>query len=62
MPALLVVASLLFCVLGLVEVNRATWGVGALAIACLFAIFARIEQASRQHKALLEALKERREP
>lgn len=49
----LVVLSLLFGFGGLLFASEATGGVAAIALGCLFAILARIEQAGRHHKELM---------
>lgn len=49
MTILLVVGAVLLGLAGLLELSQATLGVGLIALACLLAILARIEQATRQH-------------
>lgn len=51
MTTLLVVLSLGLGFLGFAMLSEATSGVGAIALGCLIAILARIQQASEHHAA-----------
>jgi hypothetical protein len=53
MTGALITLAVLFALGGLLELTGATAGVGILALACLLAIFARIAQASGQHRELM---------
>lgn len=53
----LVVLAVLGLVAGLLTLSQATVGVGAVGAACLFAIFARMAQANRQHQQLVDTLR-----
>lgn len=52
MDTLLVIVALVGWVIGILLLSQATYGVGVLAAACLFAILARMAQASRQHQEM----------
>jgi hypothetical protein len=51
MTSILVGIALLFGFVGFAMLSQATQGVGAVAIGCLFAILARIQQAATHHAA-----------
>jgi len=53
---LLVLLALLIGPAGFMLLSNATTGVGVIALACLFAILARIAQAAEQHKELKNLL------
>lgn len=58
MTGLLVVLSLLVGMYAAVALlTQATLGVGVLCFGILLAILARINQASEQHKAIIEAMR-----
>ena len=58
MTGLLVVLSLLIGLYAAVALlTQATLGVGVLCFGILLAILARINQASEQHKAIIEAMR-----
>lgn len=58
MTGLLVVLSLLIGMYAAVALlTQATLGVGVLCFGILLAILARINQASEQHKAIIEAMR-----
>ena len=54
---LLMVLSVISLIIGLAMLTNATIGVGVIAVSCLFAIFARIAQASSHHEELMKSLK-----
>ena len=54
--AILLVISVAFFLWGQSQLSQATLGVGILAIACLFGIWARILQAASDHYALMDYL------
>jgi hypothetical protein len=56
MAAILLILALIIAGFGMMSLTQATMGVGILAIACLFAIFARIAQASAHQKELKRLL------
>ena len=58
--AALVCLSVVAMLGGLVSLSNATTGVGAICVACLFGIFARIAQAGAQHKQVVALLDEAR--
>ncbi len=58
MAALLILVAILTAVGGLLFLSQATTGVGIIGIACLLAIFARLAQASDQHKKAMQTLEE----
>lgn len=53
---LLVVLAILLALIGFFSLSQATTGVGILACACLFAIFARIAQASDHHAQVMKVI------
>jgi len=53
MVQLLVIVGLLAGFVGLATMSNATMGVGFIGFGCLLAILARIEQAARQHLAVM---------
>lgn len=55
-PAVLIILAVLAWGAGVMTLSNATLGVGAIATACLFGIFARIAQASAQHAELRRLL------
>jgi hypothetical protein len=59
MVFILVGLSLIAGFAGLMSLSEATMGVGIIGLACLFGIFARIEQARAQHYKLMGSLKNR---
>lgn len=64
MKDLLIVLSILALVGGLASLSQATLGVGLVAVACLFAIHARIAQAEahqRETRSLLASAPHRAE-
>ncbi|MBA4383460.1 MAG: hypothetical protein C0410_01870 [Anaerolinea sp.] len=56
MGIFLTIVSLIFGVIGFLNLSEATTGVGLIAIGCLFGIVARIAQASKHQKELMEKL------
>lgn len=59
MVILLVILAMIALVVGFFTLSQATMGVGILAAACLFGIFARIAQAA-DHQAQIKALLQER--
>lgn len=62
MTSALVGLSLLLWFFGFAMLTQATQGVGAVAMACLIAILARVAQAGEQHRAVMKALAARDVP
>ena len=56
MHSLLVLISIIGMVAGFLFLSQATQGVGILAIAILFAAWARIAQANKHHTEVLEKI------
>lgn len=54
----LIVLACLCAAIGMATLSQATAGVGLLAFACLFAIFARMAQSERQHQAALRQIRD----
>ena len=54
----LIALALLFGFGGLLFASEATGGVAAIALGCLLAILARIEQAGRHHRETMDARRE----
>ena len=54
MAIILVILALISGVIGFFSISQATTGVGFLAAACLLAILARISQADKHHKEVIE--------
>ncbi len=52
MAVLLVLLAILIALVAGLSLSQATLGVGLMALACLFAIFARLVQAAAQHAEL----------
>jgi len=61
MVIFLLILALIAVGIGLFTLTQATMGVGILALACIFAIFARIAQAAK-HQAQLQAMLAERSP
>ena len=53
---ILIILSIIALVIGVFNLTNATLGAGVIAIACFFAILARIEQANSHHKELKQLL------
>lgn len=62
MVVFLVILAILGWVAGSFLLSQATMGVGVLAAACLFGIFARIAQAGDQHREIMRTLRSGGEP
>ena len=54
----LVILSLVIAFIGLAVSTQVSIGAGLAGVACLFGIFARLAQASAQHRRVMEALEE----
>ena len=61
MTVLLVILAILIALGAAANLTQATLGVGLMALACLFAIFARLAHATMQHAALKRLLAEKRD-
>lgn len=60
MVILLVILALIALVIGFFTLSQATMGVGILATACLFGIFARVAQAANHQSEIKKLLLEQR--